>query len=144
VIKEDYVSFETAKVLKEKGFENEGVSENGGFYCDYKYDGTDIGIVYESEMLNKDLARNEYLRPTYQMTLKWLREVHHIEISITYGFPFINGKPSYKYFWCPVKVTDTGLEYPMDGPFVAFAKEMADTYEEAVEAAIRYSLENLI
>lgn len=56
MIVEDYVSFETAKLLKEKGFNGECQT----FYGDYKY-----------------------LCPTLQMTMKWLREVHNIHIELT-------------------------------------------------------------
>ena len=151
-IVEDYCNFETAKLLKEKGFDNEGVSENGGFYCDYKYDETDIGIVYESEMLNKDLARNEYLRPTHQMALKWLREVHKsvIEINMEDYMTITDGKlkVTYSYtIWTFIQhLGETGLT---DARYVdrAFWQEnvkVGQSFEEASEAAIKYCLENLI
>lgn len=55
MIEEDYVSFETAKLLKEKGF-NEECQQ---YYGDYKYP-----------------------CPTLQMAIKWLREVHHYYIQV--------------------------------------------------------------
>ena len=48
---EDYVSFETAKLLKEKGFDEECQK----YYGDYKYP-----------------------CPTLQMAMKWLREEHKL------------------------------------------------------------------
>ena len=54
--------------------------------------------------------------PTLQMAMKWLREVHNIEILITFGFPFIDGKEQYKYFWSAVIVCNNHLEYPMNDP----------------------------
>lgn len=48
---EDYVSFEVAKLLKEKGFDYQGF--------DY--------IDFEGEVIKQD-------RPTHQMAMKWLRE----------------------------------------------------------------------
>lgn len=130
-ITEDYVSYEIAQLLKEKGFDNEGVSESGGFYCDYKYDETDIGIVYESEMLNRDLARNEYLRPTHQMTLKWLREVHNLYIDIRFN----------RHYQCYIPIV-----YNMSGTLESIAnlEERPKSYEEATEAALLYVLKNLI
>lgn len=134
-ITEDFVSFEIAKLLKEKGFDNEEVSENGGFYCDYECDGTDIGIVYESEMLNKDLARNEYLRPTHQMTIKWLREVHRIETHIVLSE--LNADNSRKYMF-DIYSSDINRD------FDSVQKEGFNSYEQAVEAACLYVLKNLI
>lgn len=134
-ITEDFVSFEAAKLLKEKGFDNEEVSENGGFYCDYKCDGTDIGIVYESEMLNKDLARNEYLRPTHQMALKWLREVHLIDIEVrTHYLNYLKPNDTRYYSGKILKGSD-------DIIYTIYSK---DTYEEVVEALLLYVLKNLI
>ena len=121
-ITEDFCSYEVAKLLKEKGFDYQGF--------DY--------IDFEGEVIRQD-------RPTHQMAMKWLREVYHIEINITFGFPFIDGKQQYKYFWSIVRVCDNHLEYPMDDPNSAFYnEEMADSFEEAVEAALKYCLENLI
>ena len=96
-IGEDYVSFETAKLLKEKGFDQSCAT----YYL-------------------KD--KQVYAAPTQAMAMKWLREVHDIKIMIcpcadgTYGYKTLNG------FW-----------------HVNF-----DSYEDAVEAAIKYCLENLI
>jgi hypothetical protein len=79
------------------------------------------------------------------MAMKWLREIYHLEINITFGFPFIDGKQQYKYFWSIVRICDNHLEYPMDDPNSAYYnEEMADSYEDAVEAALKYCLENLI
>lgn len=136
MITEDYCSFETAVLLKEKGFD----IPCGKHYYQY-------GEIspYTDNVVNWNIPEDDYYScPSQSLALKWLREIHHVEILITYGFPFINGKQLYKYFWCPVKVTDTGLEYPMDGPSVEFTEEMSDTYEEACENGIKWVLENLI
>ena len=131
MITEDYVSFEIAKLLEEKGFEQHK--------CQHSYDSK--GVFKWSDNLDP----YEYSAPTLQMAMKWLREVHHIEIYITFGFPFIDGKQQYKYFWSIVRVCDNHLEYPMDDPGSAsYNEEMADSYEEAVEAALKYCLKNLI
>lgn len=121
MIQEDYCSYEVAKLLKEKG-------------CDYP---NLHGIDSDRD--------NIWIKITHQMAMKWLREVYHIEINISFGFPFIDGKQQYKYFWSIVRVCDNHLEYPMDDPNSAFYNEkIADSYKEAVEAALKYSLENLI
>lgn len=66
MITEDYVSFETAKLLKEKGFDGEvqPVSSKN-IYEPYK--GRLIGNIPEHAII----------APTFQMAMKWLREVHN-------------------------------------------------------------------
>jgi len=144
MITEDYVSFEVAKLLKEKGFlkkEDLRITQNLSFY-------DNIGLHHNLNKWYDSLIQDKIdfvVAPTHQMAMKWLREVYHIEINITFGFPFINGKQQYKYFWSIVRVCDNHLEYPMDDPNSAFYnEEMADSFEEAVEAALKYCLENLI
>lgn len=73
MITEDYISFETAKLLKEKGF---------GFYCSTYY--TLHGEVCE---IGKSQEINIAPRPTLQMAMKWLRKVHKIGVfPSTYAF----------------------------------------------------------
>lgn len=71
MIKEDYVSFETAKLLKDKGFDEyvtRSYFENDGIYapCD------------PSEVKRKDVIAI----PTLQMAMKWLREMYELYIVI--------------------------------------------------------------
>lgn len=66
------------------------------------------------------------------MTLDWLRKVHNIHIVVEpeYHLPFeVTG-----YIYNIHCVKESWLE----------GKETYKTYEEAVEAAIKYTLENLI
>lgn len=137
-ITEDYVSYEIAVLLKEKGFNNEEVSENGGFYCDYECDGKDIGIVYESQMLNKDLACNEYLRPTLQMVLKWLREVHNYYIQIMLDSWALGDHSGY---YVVIQKTDSDFEIMLQD---AVDEVFYQTYEEACEAACLFCIKNLL
>lgn len=126
MITEDYVSFETAKLLKEKGFnepchawqrENENVN-----YCDIPLDYNDM---FEEH--------NEYLVPTQQMAMKWLREVHKLYINI----------------WADLKDAENNdfdiifRAQVYNGPSNYGTYEFS-TYEQACEAAIKYCLENLI
>ncbi len=142
MLTESYVSFEIAKLLKEKGF-NEKVNHVYHYYTSTPFYRRHLRDFNGEDY--KNLRHEHYSAPTLQMALKWLREVHKIEISISYGFPFIDGKQVFKYYWYPVKVTEKGLEYPMDDPNTAeFNEEMADSYEEAIEAALLYVLKILI
>ena len=71
-ITEDYVSFETAKLLKEKGFDE----PCWNYYYDSKLE------HYFRPVKNNEWPLNRVSAPTHQMVLKWLREVHGIFISI--------------------------------------------------------------
>ena len=114
MITEDYVSFETAKLLKEKGFDGEC------FFAFYK-DGRIVGR-YDSER-----SYNYYDRPTLQMAMKWLREVHNLAIELT---------------WEHVWLADITK---MTSKFEPIEYEDGDrSYEVACEDAIRFCLENLI
>lgn len=119
---EDYVSFETAKLLKEKGFDGECrdyYNENGHFYS-------------EDFKSNWNASRNKsivlFSCPTLQMAMKWLREVHNIHIEIGYNM-------GYFPICISTKTNDTIPYIAMEKPF---------TYEKACEAAIKYCLIDLI
>ena len=128
MIMEDYVSFETAKLLKEKGFDVE---------CDYFY--VDGELVRArggacnwnyGETLYTDY-KNECSAPTLQTVMKWLREVYNIHIEVKYFFePHI-----YKY---------TIIHTPVALDNISSHPQGFNTYEEACESAIKYCLENLI
>lgn len=108
-ITEDYCSFEVAKLLKEKGFDYQGF--------DY--------IDFEGEVIKQD-------RPTHQMAIKWLREVHNISVE-----PLVDFGSSDRYWW------SADISYiKKDGLITTLSNYKS--YEEAVEAALKYSLENLI
>ena len=129
-ITEDYVSFETAKLLKEKEFECEKkyitamYNEIGTFlslstaadeYCDYG-----------------DFDEYDYVAPTLQMTMKWLRRVHKLYIDPEYLDFLEHGE-----VWV-TKIVDMKT-------FKEFSMENTESsYEEACEVAIQYCLENLV
>jgi len=128
MIIEDYVSFETAKLLKEKGFDAE---------CDYLYvDGELIRARggkcnwNDGETLFTDY-KNECSAPTLQMARKWLIENYNIHIEVRY-FPMPN---IYRY----VIIHSPATFKNIDSHPQYFNKD-----EEACEAGIRYCLENLI
>ena len=137
-IKEDFVSFEVAKLLKEKGFDSEDTGDHGGFYSERCYEpgqgvktlsGQEVGIVYD-DLTNSELEYDEYLRPTLQMAMKWLREVHNLWIDID-----------------PLSCNEWAWSiWLMYDPDFKTGESLRNTssYEEACEEAIKYTLENLI
>lgn len=120
MITEDYVSFEVAKLLKEKGF-NEP--------CIAVYEEGVLRINTLCYYHNSELS-SYICAPTHQMATKWLRELHNIGIE-----PWCcDGK------WeCGFCILPKGTDL-----YTSFEGTRYNTYEEAVEAAIKYCLENLI
>ena len=132
MIQEDYVSFETAKLLKEKGFD-----ENTEHEIWYVIKQFSTGCHWNSCTYKVGDITREYddacciSMPTLQMAMKWLRENHNIKVNVFYN----NSNYTIEYF---EPNTQTGV-----GKFV-FIGDGYPTYEQACEAAIKYCLENLI
>ena len=124
MITEDYVSFETAKLLKEKGFDWNYIT----YYVDSQPNCVKYSMLFEN---NTTWEERCYSAPTLQMAMKWLREVHNIKVNIFYN----NSNYTIEYF---EPNTQTGV-----GKFV-FIGDGYNVYEEACEVAIKYCLENLI
>ena len=122
MIQEAYVSFETAKLLKEKGFDVHG----DGSY------GSGIKVYWEYSPFGKlrdcstsSPSEKAYPAPSQALAMRWFREVHNLHIIIDYSIP-------YKMY---------AFDISEDSLIDSFIYE---TYEEAVETAIKYCLENLI
>lgn len=126
---EDYISFETAKLLKEKGFD-----EKCRTY--YKvFPESRIAAIYHSSE-NRGVSEddpNEILCPTLQMVMKWLRKVHEIFIrpNISFLYPI--------RYYCEILCYGDNLKTQQD-----VTTETFESPEEACEASIKYCLENLI
>lgn len=119
MITEDYVSFETAKLLKEKGFDSEE--------C--------LAFYKEDSDHNSERC---VLAPTLQMAMKWLREEKHYYIQVMLDSWACGGHLGY---YVVIQKTDSDFEMMLQD---AVVEVFYQTYEEACEAAIKYCLENLI
>ena len=124
-ITEDYCSFEVAKLLKEKGF-NEPT-------CGYYYDGYMNTLLIATTSCHNG-SINATAAPSQAQAMKWLREVHKIDIDITSRW---NLTPEYHI--CEYRYR---LHYS-NAPNHDINQKF-NTYEEACEAAIKYCLTNLI
>ena len=131
MITEDYVSFETAKLLKEKGFD--GVTEK--YYLKYK---GEYILVSRGTAEHPDSSIDV---PTLQMAMKWLREVHNIHINIDIHYLHFSNQNGWMYII--TKILENGTDY-IDSEGDENDKYFYSTYEQATEAAIKYTLENLI
>lgn len=122
MITEDYVSFKVAKLLKEKGFDE----------CTL--------LSYDKNGDNKDALRpfleseGDMRRPTLQMAMKWLREVHSLYLDIVTSF----SQDGICYTFSCSNTMDL-----IQGTKGTSYHEY-QTYEEACEAGIKYCLEELI
>ena len=118
MIKEDYVSFETAKLLKEKEFDGE---------CSRFYMPNGHGRGKYEHYHDFDIS-DRIECPTHQMAMKWLREVHKI-------FILIEQHMDMSYMWFTYQ----------DGTWKGCDRQSNNnSYEEACEVAIKYCLEKLI
>ena len=135
-ITEDYVSFETAKLLKEKGFD-EGCRARYGAAGSFSYE------KYEVEASGCKM-HNSILAPTLQMAMRWLREVHGVTIVIDTNDIWL-GKGN-RFYWCKIyyKMGDRIEIKWYSDPSKPKDILRYQTYEQACEAAIKYSIENLI
>jgi len=123
-IKEDYVSFEVAKLLKEKGFNED---------CRDSYD---WGGNFHLNTSSNNGSIKKIAAPTLQMAMKWLREVHEIYMMIDKDFATEKG-------WHYVIARKQDWADNIDKGLIQ-QESNSYTYEEACEAAIKYCLENLI
>ena len=128
MIKEDYVSFETAKLLKEKGFDARECQNSPRYY--YNTDGQFSGPSWDTE----------YTAPTIQMAMKWIREQGFyikVDIDVDYDEDERGTKWYHKPAWDWVVFRiDERKQMSDDGALYA-------TYEQAAEVAIKWCLENI-
>ena len=122
MITEDYVNFETAKLLKEKGFDE---------LTPLSYS---LPYGYESRITCRNSNDTDFVsRITLQMAMKWLREAHGLDMDIS-----IEYIPKKTYYYSILKKT------AIRDIDCLHSKTNFKSYEEACEAGIKYCLENLI
>ena len=142
-MEDEIVSFETAMLLKEKGF-NEPCSY---FYednelcklCYYQGDGT--GFARNSSPINDRLSCEEMqcTAPTQSLAQKWLRETRNITFNAN---PHSNdGEIIYVV---TIKVISSNKYIDFNVMMDASNKAtMFDTYEDAIDAGLKYCLKSI-
>lgn len=147
MITEDYVSFETARLLKEKGFESDeciaiyDLGNNNAFIRDSAIFDNGPEDYLEFQWGEEWRRFGYYLAPTLQMTRKWLRDKHHLHIEIRITNHSMSDMANIvKYYWV---MTNTETGRWCDESTIYTAKAF-DKSEEAEEDAIRHALEKLI
>ena len=117
MIEEEYVSFETAKLAKGKGFEEP---------CKYFYaEVLDKAIKWECVGDIISTKKNEFLCPTQSLLARWLREKHNIHVCV--GFCVI-----WRYVIIPItdKITADW----------STSKKDYSTYDDAMEEGLKEAL----
>jgi hypothetical protein len=88
-MKDEIVSFEVAKLAKEKGFDlacydcfnSRGHSYSNG-WCERLDDFFEDGIFYNSIVESKQMAEEYFVAPTQSLLQRWLREEHNTHITV--------------------------------------------------------------
>lgn len=125
MIEEQYVSFDTAKLLKDAGFNipcrGIYVTDHTGYYEFREYDNkqTTNDLCWNTE----DGFQYEYLAPTQALAARWLRETHAIDIVI--------GVVDARFYY--VKLYQRSYSVDMNTIF-------KPTYEEALEEGLREAI----
>ena len=118
MIEESYVSFETAKMLKEAGFDVPCTSN----YMTSKSSWNDL------QRANFNASETTYSRPTQALAARWLREVYNVAIYSFYDTDME------QWFY----VVDAFTKNPVINVFQSGSEY--DDYESAFEAGLREAI----
>lgn len=133
MITEDYCSFGLSKLLREKGFDEPCFAYYSEYWDNWK------SFRLWRKFPTRSVPNKGYLNvPTLQMAMKWLRDVHkiHIIAEPCLGKDSENNLSFNRWFWTILKE---------EGEYMPIRRiDEFETYELAIEDAIRYTLENLI
>ena len=130
---EDFVTFEIAKKLKEKGFSLEKTEIYGKFDSD--------GLFHPQLYFNyiETMDCDEIIAPTISQVLKWLRKEKKISIEVSMHcslkwmcgiYEFSDGIADFTQY------DNNGID---DTVYILY-----ESYEQAALSGIEYSLDNLI
>jgi hypothetical protein len=121
-MKEQLISFETAKLAKEKGF-NENV--------DYSY----VEDTTPTNICNSELGV-----PTQALLQKWLREKHKIEVLIEATTSQLNFAEGYNYY---IWNRNTGYEFWSEPTNCPVGEFISESYEGALEIGLQEALKQI-
>lgn len=119
-MEDQLISFETAKLAREKGF-------NNGSYALYTYPNKELKH-FQAENYNSEQDDLQFEAPTQSLLQKWLREKHQLHITI-----YSCSQESWMF-----NITKPG-QYLPDG---IYGEDFED-YEEALEDALQEALKSI-
>lgn len=148
IITEDYVSFEIAKLLKEKGFPQKYDIFHGFVYNekDYEHEYEIQRMVLQKRTVKAGTLSNypagipdpKCFCPTLQMAMKWLRVVHKIIISFNASF----ANSIEQHISWNIRINSLKSLNDEEHFEPIYINTKSEIFEEACEAAIKYCLEN--
>tara|TARA_R110000764_G_C10959916_1_gene378100 strand:+ start:745 stop:1164 length:420 start_codon:yes stop_codon:yes gene_type:complete len=134
-MREQLITFETAKLAKEKGFD---------IYCEWSYwegslthgvPGYPLALENDKHSdYDRYLSFPRHLAPTQSLLQKWLREVHNIQLCLQpiYGGNKVDGKQIGWLCYTPFQDEDFNKL-----PSISLSQY---TYEEALEKGLQEAL----
>lgn len=133
---EDFVTFEIAKKLKEKGFREKCLFHFRPYSKTLHPNNLEIKfnrVIDYTELLdcNNVYIDNDIDAPTISQVLKWLRE--KMKIHITTGYNNVS-----KWRYIIIHLDDNFAKYPN------IWEKHFESYEEATLSGIEYVIDNLI
>ena len=119
MIEESYVSFDTARMLKEAGFDVPCTSQYTEGECILDTDYPD----------NFNQDEFGYSRPTLALAARWLREVHHYAVCVWYS------AEREKWFYAHGNLDDMMFDEEY-----SISDFIYDSYEQALEAGLQEAI----
>ena len=136
MIEEQFVSFDTAKLLKEAGFREHCrcmyfPEKKGGYkICQNLIGDYDVtnDVTYE-----KNLHVDCYLAPTQALAARWLRDVHHLNVYACFDYVcFDDGERKWFFMRENTMINDYTSVYCS---IISY-----DIYEQALEAGLQEAI----
>ena len=122
---EEFVTLETAKLLKEKGFDEPcSISVN-----------IEDGRKYMSNRTNSEMPKKVCTQPTQSIAQKWLREIKGVYVWVE---PVIGKR--WKVSFCDFNVPTEDSDWMENEINKGNGYPVYDTYEKALEAGILEAL----
>lgn len=135
MISDELVSFETAKLAREKGF-------NVQTFDWYDYTGN-----YHKGFIPHELHEcpryKEYYAPTQSLLQRWLREEKGIYIEVYVDWEDSIDYEMIRYSWRVTTIYRVG-NHDIGGYYKNESEVYFYTYELSLEDALKYALENLV
>lgn len=126
----DFVTFELAKKLKEKGYPQGKESTLAMYNEDGEFHSL-CQTIGDFEYLFEDFDENDYVCPTISQVLRWLREYHDIDVIALPCF-YKDGKYSAALYFEKMILTKS------------FFTKFSGTREEATMFGIEYVVDNVL
>ena len=128
---EDFVPFELAKKLKEKGYPQQ--CGDDAYILEDEYEEFEVGSLEFTPLIPEHLQT--VVAPTISQVLRWLREEKKIHI-----FSEIASMGWYYTIYPKIQIKEGKLK---TGNTI-IDRDASNTYDEAILAGIEYTLDNLI